>query len=258
MLTSLEQLRKFKLQATDGEIGRVRDVLIEEGNWTARWLVADTGDWLLGKKVLLSPHALKEPDMENEVVPVAMDKAQIESSPHLDEDAPVTREYEKSLFDQYEWPYYWHGGLLWGQMDHPTSLRLSSQTDKETELDPPPSSESEDHPLRSGHEVTKYQLVSNGKVFGFMEDVIMDTSDWTVKYLQIDTRKWFHGLTLHVSPEKITGISWPDHEIYTDIGEEELEAVKSQAKKKNGSPDSKIGMNSLVLAHYGVILPFVE
>ena len=37
MLTSLEQLRKFKLQATDGEIGRVRDVLVEEGNWTARW-----------------------------------------------------------------------------------------------------------------------------------------------------------------------------------------------------------------------------
>ena len=58
MLRSVKQLYGDKLGASDGEIGRVKDFYFEDQNWVVRYLVADTGSWLSGRKVLISPHAL--------------------------------------------------------------------------------------------------------------------------------------------------------------------------------------------------------
>jgi hypothetical protein len=253
-MKTLEHLRKCKLQATDGEFGRVRDILIEQKTWTARWLVADTGDWLLGRKVLISPLSLGEPDMEKNVLPVKMTQDEIESSPPLDEDAPVSRSYEQSYFSHYQWPAYWYGGMLWGQMNHPTSLNMSPDAEQDNTFDPPSSVEEDENPLRSGHELTKYQLVSGEDKLGVVEDLLLNDQDWSVKYIQFDTRKWFHGLTLHVSPEKIHDISWADHCLYTDVSSEELEQVKKRAEDlEHGQESSDFDeQNAQIRAQFGI------
>jgi hypothetical protein len=57
-LRSVGQVRGYSIRATDGEIGSVHDFLFDDEHWTVRYLVADTGDWLSGRLVLISPAIL--------------------------------------------------------------------------------------------------------------------------------------------------------------------------------------------------------
>jgi hypothetical protein len=55
MQKSTKDLKRNTIVATDGEIGKVEDFYFDDRSWTMRYLVADTGNWLLGRKVLISP-----------------------------------------------------------------------------------------------------------------------------------------------------------------------------------------------------------
>ncbi len=105
MLQALKELRGYKLYAKDGEIGKVRDFLFDEKQLTIRWMVADTGSWLPKRKVLISPITLDTPDWKSQRFPVRLTTQEIERSPELHEDAPVSREYEKRLYDFYGRPF---------------------------------------------------------------------------------------------------------------------------------------------------------
>jgi hypothetical protein len=48
----------------DGEIGRVKEFYFDDLHWTVRYLVAETGNWLTGRQVLISPYALGAVDSE--------------------------------------------------------------------------------------------------------------------------------------------------------------------------------------------------
>ena len=57
MSRSINQLHGNKLEATDGEIGRVKDFYFDDQSWAVRYVAAETGAWLISRQVLLSPHA---------------------------------------------------------------------------------------------------------------------------------------------------------------------------------------------------------
>ena len=58
MLTKAKTLKGYKLDSLDGEIGKVKEFYFDDQHWTIRYLVADTGNWLMGRQVLISPYAL--------------------------------------------------------------------------------------------------------------------------------------------------------------------------------------------------------
>ena len=59
MLRKAKTLKGYSLQNTDGEtIGKVKEFYFDDRHWTIRYLVADTGNWLTGRQVLISPYAL--------------------------------------------------------------------------------------------------------------------------------------------------------------------------------------------------------
>ena len=93
MLRSVKQLYGDKLGASDGEIGRVKDFYFEDQNWVVRYLVADTGSWLSGRKVLISPHALGSLARAGKVLLVNLTRKQIEDSPSIESHKPVSRQY---------------------------------------------------------------------------------------------------------------------------------------------------------------------
>lgn len=246
MYQRLEELRGYRLDAKDGHIGRVRDFLFDEEQWGGRWLVADTGKWLLGKKVLISPISLNEPDHDDKLLPVKMTQQEIEDSPHLDEDAPVSREYEKTFFDQYHWPYYWMGGGMWGNTAHPMYLHPDFNRDNgEMELEDGP--ESGEHVLRSAHELTKYQVEAADDGIGHIDDVILDTEAWVVRYVVVDTRNWLPGKHVLLSPAWIREISWTDHRVRVDL---EREKIKSAPEYDKDQPITR-EYEQKVYEHYG-------
>ena len=107
MLIKAKALKDYKLHSLDGEIGKVEEFYFDDHHWTIRYLIADTGNWLTGRKVLISPHALVAVNKEERSIAVDLTKKQIEDSPSLDSDKPVSRQYEESYYGYYGWPMYW-------------------------------------------------------------------------------------------------------------------------------------------------------
>ena len=101
MLSKAKILGKFKLRGKDGEIGSVKEFYFDDRHWAIRYLVADTGNWLTGRQVLLSPYSLGAINKEEENITVNLNEKQIENSPSLDSDKPVSRQYEQDFFNYY-------------------------------------------------------------------------------------------------------------------------------------------------------------
>ena len=58
MLRPVKSILNYKILATDGEIGSVQDLYFDDHSWTIRYLVVDTGTWLPGRQVLISPRSI--------------------------------------------------------------------------------------------------------------------------------------------------------------------------------------------------------
>src|ERR1700722_15084776 len=114
MLRSIKQLYGDKLGASDGEIGHVKDFYFDDQNWAIRYLVVDTGSWLTGRQVLLSPHSLGRLDQGEKILRVNLTRKQIENGPSIELHKPVSRQYEELYYRYYGWPCYWQGDGLWG------------------------------------------------------------------------------------------------------------------------------------------------
>jgi len=106
MLIKAKAVKGYKLQSLDGEIGKVKEFYFDDHHWTIRYLVADTGNWLTGRQVLISPYALTAVNNSEQYIAVDLTKQQIEDSPSLDSDKPVSRQFEDAYYGYYGWPTY--------------------------------------------------------------------------------------------------------------------------------------------------------
>jgi hypothetical protein len=107
ILTSANGLKDFSLLATDGEIGKVINFIVDDANWTVRYLIVDTAKWLAGKTVLISPMWNKSINWADRMMIVDLSQEQIEQSPEYDPLAPIERIYEINLYKHYGKPHYW-------------------------------------------------------------------------------------------------------------------------------------------------------
>lgn len=95
MLRALKAIINYRIQATDGEIGHLREVHFDDVTWAVRYLIVDTGKWLPGKKVHLSTMACDgQPKWNERTIPVLFNKQMIKLSPDIDSDKPVSRQKE--------------------------------------------------------------------------------------------------------------------------------------------------------------------
>ena len=72
------------IQARDGEIGHIDDVLIDEASWRVDYLVVDTSNWIGGKWVAIVPQVLRSIDWEAGTVEVSITRDAVKQSPPMD------------------------------------------------------------------------------------------------------------------------------------------------------------------------------
>src|SRR5271157_1155904 len=110
MLLVESALKGYVVEANDGSVGSVHDCLFDQRNWKLRWLVVDTGGWLTGRKVLIHPSAIGQPDIERLRLTVHLTRAQIKASPEISFDLPISEQTEKGIYGYYGWDPEWVGG----------------------------------------------------------------------------------------------------------------------------------------------------
>lgn len=221
MLRPLNDYLGFTIHATDGDLGHCSDVLVDDESWTIRYLVVSTTRWLPGRKIVLAPVFLDEPDQERKRFLVRLTRQQIEESPPLDEHAPLSRQYEINYHEHFTLPFYWIG-----------ENRLESSPDAQGVIHPVPDEPSvselnvisgdEQGHLRSAREITGYRVFSdNGTVsrleIGHVEDFVIDDEAWQMRYLIVDTGAWLPGRKILLSTRWLSSIRWIDRAVHARV-----------------------------------------
>lgn len=100
-LQSTKDVVGYYLEALDGEIGHVKDFVIQHESWTIRYVEVDTRNWWPGKKVLVAPAWIKAMQWPEQKVLVNLNREIIKQAPEYDHNKPITPKYETELFDYY-------------------------------------------------------------------------------------------------------------------------------------------------------------
>jgi uncharacterized protein YrrD len=224
MLYKAKTLTGYKLDSRDGEIGEVEEFYFDDQHWAIRYLVADTGSWLTGRQVLISPYALVAVHNEERQIAINLTKKQIEESPSLDTDKPVSRQFEETYHGYYGWPIYWGGSYMWGSAAYPymAGPYPGIAHEREEMAEATRSEKAWDPHLRSTHEVSGYHIQAADGEIGHVEDFIIDDETWAIRYLIIDTRNWWPGRKVLVSPQWIERVGWSDSKIFVNVSREKI------------------------------------
>jgi uncharacterized protein YrrD len=215
MLNKTKTLEGYKWDSLDGEIGKVKEFYFDDHYWAIRYLIADTGNWLTGRQVLISPYALVTVRKEEQHIAIDLTQKQIEDSPSLSTDKPVSRQFEETYYGYYGWPMYWGGSYMWGT--YPYIMRDREKWSKSGQ-----GKKVWDSHLRSSHEVSGYHIQAADGEIGHVEDFIIDDETWAIRYLIIDTRNWWPGKKILISPQWIERVSWSESKVFVNLSTETI------------------------------------
>jgi hypothetical protein len=106
-LRGCREVRGYHIKAKDGEVGHIEDFLLDEEDWTIRYLEVDTRNWLPGRRVLLAPDWVEGIYWNEQLARVALSQKQVKESPEYNPDMIIDRYYENELYQHYGFPGYW-------------------------------------------------------------------------------------------------------------------------------------------------------
>jgi sporulation protein YlmC with PRC-barrel domain len=224
MLRNSSEIIGYTIGANDGQLGRVTDVLFDDDTWLVRWLVIDTSPWLPGRKVLLPPSVLGHFSAIGDQFSVRLTMQQVKDSPGVDTDLPVSRQSEADTYDYYGWNPYWSrglylGGFTWGKGMSPVPygepLALAAEEAAETR-------KVQDLHLRSVRALTGYHIHACDGEIGHVADFLVTDADWSIHYLVVDTRNWWPGKKVLVSPRSINVIESTKRVIDLDVARQSV------------------------------------
>jgi hypothetical protein len=242
MLINSNQLEGLSIQAIDGELGTAEEFYFEDDSWTIRYLTVETGGWLGGKRVLISPYSINHMDLAGRRVDVALTKKQVENSPSIDTQRPVSRQHEATYLSYYGYPYYWGGPYLWGPGYYPAGLAIPTPTSQQL----PPETEADSH-LRSTATVEGYHLDAIDGEIGAVNGFIVDDEAWSIRYIEAVTRNWWPGKDVLFSPAWIRRVSWEESKVYLGLTRT---AIKSCPEYIESRPITREYEHQIYL-HYG-------
>ncbi len=263
MLRDLSDLRGYAIRATDGVIGHVTDFYIEDQAWMIRYFVVETGSWLSSRKVLISPIAIGSPDWQQQILPASITREQVETSPQIDTEKPVSRQHELDFIEHYAYPIYWGGPGLLGAEINPNlvmpefvstpsviqpqadSIRSGTSTARHSAMDT--------H-LRSFNVVTGYHVHASDGEIGHVQGALVDEQTWAIRYLIVNTSNWWLGHQALIAPEWIQDVSWSEQVVSLNL---------TRQKVKDAPPyDSTFQVDRMheasIYKHYGNVAYWVK
>jgi hypothetical protein len=221
MIRRVGDLQRFTLCATDGDVGEIKDVYFDDERWVIRYLVVDTGQWLPGRKVLISPMAVRTTEWERGRVNVGLSCHQVRSSPDIDTNKPVSRQMEEAHLTYYGYPQYWGGVGLWGAgaypiIPPPVSPELRDAADSTGTIEQKTVAHEDSH-LRSTREVIGYHVEAVDGTVGHLESLLSDDQSWQIRYIEVETRNWWPGKHVLIAPDWVGRVSWGDRTAHVHV-----------------------------------------
>lgn len=212
MFCRLSELFNYKVGTVDGSEGSISDFLFDDHRRMVRYLVVNTGGWLFGRDVLISPVAVDSIDTEAQCLQTVLNQQSIKDAPGIETDRPVSRQREMELVSYYNWPAYWAPMTPAALPDS----RVAVEEVAQEEWDP--------H-LRSTKEIVGYSIDCIGGQLGHVKDLVVDMDSWVVRYLVIDTSNWLPGKKVIVGFDWLTDVRWNERSVFVDLTRKQIETA---------------------------------
>jgi len=217
MLKTLNEIRGCTLQAKDGEIGTVRDVFYYDDHWTTRYLVVNTSNWLLGRRVLLLPSLLGEFDDSLRTIGVNLTRRQVREGPKIDTDRPLSHDEEMRLHGHFNWSMTWGGvSAEFPILSVPGIQELQIPAKEDV-----PTATQKTHP-RSAKELEGFYVQTLDGHMGHVDEVLINTNGWYINYLLLNTKNWLHGKTVVIPARAFSKTDWINRSITADLTQDEI------------------------------------
>jgi hypothetical protein len=258
MLRNVNDLYGFPMAASDGPIGEIRDCYFDDQTWTVRFFVVETGAWLGGRNVLISPLAVHGPARAEMALSTSLTRDQVKASPDVDTSKPVSRQHEVEQFGYYGYPFYWGEPQLWGGGPRP-GMSLAGYASGRPPTEPGAKASfvdaqvklhrdrGDDPHLRSCRAIERYHIHAADGDIGHVESLLVDDAAWTIRYLVVNTSDWWLGHQMLVAPPWITEIDWLDATVSVNLTRQAIKDAPSYDAKALPNPEQERGL----FEHYG-------
>ncbi|MEP6882923.1 MAG: PRC-barrel domain-containing protein [Dokdonella sp.] len=260
MLRDFNDLYGFTLAGSDGPIGVVKDCYFDDQTWTIRFFMVETGAWLGGRKVLISPAAIHALDWAGKALSASISQAKAKASPDIDTSMPVSRQHEVEQLGYYGHPIYWGEGQLSGGGARP-GISLAGYPNVGLPAEPQAKKafvdamakmhrdRGDDPHLRSCRAIERYYFHATDGDIGHLESLLVDDDAWVIRYLVVNTSDWWLGHRTLVAPPWITDISWLESTVSVDLARQSIKDAPAYDSKALPSPEQERDL----FDHYGRI-----
>lgn len=222
MFIFMSDFRECEIEAADGEMGKVKDLYIDDIHWTIRYVLVDTSLTLPGRKVLLSPSSFKTLDLENRRLYTSLDKKIIKRSPTFAERSDFSLETEIKLADYYGWTKYWSENMAW----KPGGVIRDYSPDKgqRTEVNDRPEESVPvlQYNLRSQMDIEELRVhASNGRI-GKIVNAIFDDETWEIQSFVVKLKYQDEIGFILIAVNEFVSHEWIEGDFYLGETVEEL------------------------------------
>lgn len=200
MLLLGKQIYGTHVEASDGKMGKVCDILFDEQGFGVRALVLDAGTWLHSRRVTLPPDLIKRKDwLDHQIFVEGISRELVMQAPNAESHIPVGQQERLEEATIVDWGVYWTETLF-----HPWQV-------------------TSDPHIRNTQEVTGYHLQCQDGPIGHIADLVIDDESWKVRFLACDTRNWWPGKHVLVGVEHIDTIRGRQRVVNLSLLRERLE-----------------------------------
>jgi hypothetical protein len=213
MLIAMRDLTAYKLNARDGELGRLHDVSFDEVTWQVRHLVVEAGSGKAGR-ILMHPLAVRRWDIQSRSIDLTVTRLQVDERPPVDADQPLSQRQAALYYRHFGWPAYWPA-LGRGFAESQPYLRLVGSGCARTLPGDGPADH--DPHLHGARRLLGFEVEARDGHAGRIDDILVDAATWMVRQLAIDARTWWLSKQALVSTEWITDIDWIQNRLQLDL-----------------------------------------
>ncbi len=188
------------VDAADGKLGKLCDLVFDDQTWAIRSLVLDAGTWLHSRRVALPPDLIRHKDWADHRLLVAgLTRQQVLDSPGTETHVPVGEQPELDEATIVDWDVYWIERMV-----HPWQI-------------------SDDPHLRNTREVTGYHLQATDGPLGHIVDFVAADEPWAIRFLLVDMRNWWPGMHVLIAPSQVEAILGESRTVRLAISRDALE-----------------------------------
>lgn len=247
MLTKTTLLIGSKLEAGDGEVGTVRDILFDDGTWTVRYVVVGTGGWHSGRRVHLTPGVISNFSEVNRVLTTSVARERIEASPEFEPTGRITRVDEERLHSHFGWEPYWRGEFIWpSPYSYPTEVPHSPEF--EAARHPATMIQEEETSLRSFEELKRFGLRATDGDVGEVKDLFLDPEAWRITHVVADAKPWWPGGDVVIDVSLTQEIDAGDEVLVIDLTKDQVKESPAYDADVPFSDDYLLGLSGYYMA----------